>query len=229
MKLIVTNEHGGNHIPKAYEFLFLEKTDILASPKACDIGSIDIYKALYPIADFHLGSKTSRLLVDLNRSVHHPRVFSAFSKKLSHAERDVLLDKYYMPYRGELISEIEKNRLIGESTLHIGVHTFAVLSKGDLNAIDIAMLYDPKKIVEHRAAVLWKKELLSRMPDLHIRFNFPVNGATDGLPPNMRKAFPEAYAGIELLVNQKMQHNAKFSPKLKQALKDSLSAVMQRL
>jgi predicted N-formylglutamate amidohydrolase len=229
MRLVVTNEHGGNKVPKEYAFLFMGKEDVLESPKAYDIGSADIFNSMKTIADFSLGNLNTRLLVDLNRSTHHPRVFSAFSKKLSPAERDVLLEKYYKPYRSKVVAQLENNRKSGEGTFHISVHTFHVLGNGKIQDVDVSLLYDPKKVVEHRAAVLFKKELLKRSPDLNIRFNFPVTGATDGFPPYLRKAFPESYAGIEMLVNQKLLKNEKFQDGFKEFINESWKEVYQRL
>lgn len=229
MKLVITNEHGGNHVPDEYAFLFVDKEEVLHTPKAYDIGSRDIFDALTPLAEFAIGCTNTRLLVDLNRSSSNPRVFSPYSKKLSQAERDVLLKNHYQPYRRQIITAIEKNRNSGEGTLHISVHTFHVLGKNEVSEVDISILYDPKKVVEHRAAVLLKKELLKLNPALKVRFNFPVTGATDGLPPYLRKTFPETYAGLELLVNQKWQKDGVFPVDLKQAIADALIETKSRI
>jgi len=229
MKLLITNEHGGNQVPEEYSFLFVDNEHVLQSPKAFDIGSREIYDALAPHAEDAYGCTTTRLLVDLNRSSSNPRVFSSFSKKLSQPEREAVLKNHYQPYRREVVTTVEKNRACGEGTFHISIHTFHVLGKNEVSEVDISLLYDPKKVLEHRAAVLLKKELLKHSPKLKIRFNFPVTGATDGLPPFLRKTFPETYAGIELLLNQKWYINGTFTDEIKQALKSAVLEAKSRI
>lgn len=229
MKLLLTNEHGGNQVPDDYTFLFVDNEQILQSPKAYDIGSRDVFEALAPLAEDAFGCTTTRLLVDLNRSSTNPRVFSSFSKKLSQPERDAVLRLHYQPYRREVVNAVERNRAFGEGTFHISIHTFHVLGKNEVSGVDISLLYDPKKVLEHRTAVLLKKELLKHNANLKIRFNFPVTGATDGLPPYLRKTFPETYAGIELLLNQKWQADGAFPKDLKQAIAEAVIETRSRI
>lgn len=59
MKIVLTCEHGGNHIPKVYKSYFKENLDILETHKGYDLGAIDVFNALKPLSDYSKFSKTS--------------------------------------------------------------------------------------------------------------------------------------------------------------------------
>ena len=74
---IITCEHGGNRIPAAYRSLFRGQRALLDSHRGHDPGSLVMATALADTFRAPLvASTTSRLLVDLNRSIGHRQLFS---------------------------------------------------------------------------------------------------------------------------------------------------------
>jgi predicted N-formylglutamate amidohydrolase len=73
---IVTCEHGFNRIPTPYRRLFREQRGLLVSHRGFDPGALVMATTLANAchAPF-VASTTSRLLVDLNRSIGHPQSF----------------------------------------------------------------------------------------------------------------------------------------------------------
>ena len=75
---IITCEHGGNRIPAPYRRLFRGQRALLDSHRGYDPGSLVMAKALASAFGAPLVASTvSRLLIDLNRSIGHPQLFSA--------------------------------------------------------------------------------------------------------------------------------------------------------
>jgi hypothetical protein len=78
---IITCEHGGNRIPTPYRLLFRGQGALLDSHRGYDPGSLVMAKALASACRAPLvASTTSRLLIDLNRSIGHPQLFSAVTR-----------------------------------------------------------------------------------------------------------------------------------------------------
>ena len=83
LKLVITCEHGGNKIPKEYEHLFNDHKEVLNTHRAWDPGALLIYNNFINKNEyFHLHSDISRLLIELNRSLHHSKLFSEFTNDL---------------------------------------------------------------------------------------------------------------------------------------------------
>src|SRR5690606_17818782 len=91
MKLVLTCEHGGNIIPKDYASLFEGYQDVLKSHRGFDLGALDLFEYLKPLSNVSYSSTTSRLLMELNRSLHHKNLFSEFSKELSKEKKEQLI------------------------------------------------------------------------------------------------------------------------------------------
>ena len=73
--IVITCEHGGNRIPSPYRDLFHAHQALLDSHRGFDPGALIMAKALATaFAAPLVASTVSRLLVDLNRSVGHPRL-----------------------------------------------------------------------------------------------------------------------------------------------------------
>lgn len=204
-EMIISCEHGGNLVPQEYAYLFKTKEKLLNSHKGFDLGSYELAGA---IAEY-LGvrcyySEITRLLVDLNRSLKHPNLFSEISWKVGHDERFHILEKYYHPYRNAIESVIAEKIHSGKNVLHIAVHTFTPVLNGVKRNADIGILYDPLRTKEKEFCIRWQKALTASNPDLVVRRNYPYLGKADGLVTYFRKSFPQKqYLSIELEVNQK--------------------------
>src|SRR4029453_10051213 len=86
--LIVTCEHGGNRIPRRWANLFRGRGTWLRSHRGYDLGAAPVAKHVAETLRAPLFiATTSRLLVDMNRSDHHPRLFSKVTRPLPEDER----------------------------------------------------------------------------------------------------------------------------------------------
>ena len=204
LRLLLTCEHGGNNIPAAYEALFKGHEDVLNTHRGYDIGALELFDSMKSVADVHFYSETTRLLVELNRSVGHPKLFSEFSGVLPEKDRERLLQLHYRPYRDKVEHMIQDFVSAGRRVLHISVHSFTPVLDGEERNADIGLLYDPKRKPEQAFCRQWKKKLQQKDKDLLVRFNYPYLGIADGLPSYLRRKFTgDQYIGIELEVNQK--------------------------
>lgn len=201
--LIISCEHAGNAIPKEYQRLFAKQAALLQTHRAYDIGALALAKLLAQQADFHLFAKYSRLLVELNRSSHHPKLFSEITRPLDKFTKQAILQSYYFPYRVEIEQKIQTAVSDNQRVLHISVHSFTPSLNGQERNCDIGLLYDSRRENEREFCQTWKKTLLALNSDLKIRFNYPYSGQADGFTTYLRKCFSNKYyTGIELEVNQ---------------------------
>lgn len=204
LRLLLTCEHGGNKVPLSYRPLFREHEEVLETHRGYDIGALELFTTMKSVADVSFFSETSRLLVELNRSVHHAKVFSEFSQVLGPVEKERLLAKHYTPYREEVEQMVADFVSAGRRILHVAVHTFTPELDGEERKADIGLLYDPKRPHEQAYCKEWKSALNNADKTLMVRFNYPYLGISDGFPTYLRRKFgPDDYVGIELEVNQK--------------------------
>ena len=108
MILVLTCEHAGNEIPKDFQPLFGPYRAELNSHKGLDLGALDVFKCMKSLASFHLHQTTSRLLIELNRSLHHKDLFSRISKTLDSERKEMLIKSIYKPYRNLVEEKISK-------------------------------------------------------------------------------------------------------------------------
>jgi predicted N-formylglutamate amidohydrolase len=207
--LIISCEHAVNVIPTICEPLFDQKKAILATHEAFDFGAIDIAKHFSRAFDCPLIEATvSRLVIDCNRRLNHPNCFSSFSKKLSKAEKELLIQTYYTPFRQLLESKIQNIISNGNQVIHLSIHSFTpVLNNIPRNA-DIGLLYDPSRLEEKHMAAKWRTRILKENIQYRIRMNYPYRGSTDGTTSWLRKRYPENdYLGFEVECNQALTRN----------------------
>jgi predicted N-formylglutamate amidohydrolase len=202
-KVLITCEHGGNQIPPEYREYFVAYQDLLQTHRGWDPGALALFrKYAERVADAAFYSETSRLLVELNRSEHHPNFFSAQTKHLPKGLKDEIVRTYYKPYRTEVEQAIRTFLSQNHSVLHLSVHSFTPELNGEVRNADIGLLYDPQRKREKEFCAEWKKLLTAN--GWKVRFNYPYRGTFDGFTTYLRKQFrDEEYAGIELEVNQK--------------------------
>ncbi|MCJ7629634.1 MAG: N-formylglutamate amidohydrolase [Longimicrobiales bacterium] len=206
--LLITCEHGGNRIPKRYRSLFAGQEALLSSHRGWDPGALSLAQTL--ARSFHAPlhhSRTSRLLVDLNRSLHHPDLFSSITRKLPSEEREEILRRYYRPYRDRVTSLIEGWIESGATILHLAIHTFTPVLNGEVRRVEVGLLYDPGRREEralcHGVRARLRGGLAKGAGAARVRLNQPYRGKADGFPTWLRKRCPPSrYLGIELEVNQ---------------------------
>ena len=218
---VFTCEHGGNNIPQAYAHLFqdAEANEALDSHKGWDPGALQLFRQIEPMADFSISSTTSRLLVELNRSLHNPMLFSSFSADVSAAERQAILNEHYYPYRQEAEKAIQGFIENGEKVYHLSIHSFTPVLNGDVRKADIGLLYDPSRQQEKQLCSSWKNILNELLPQMIVRNNYPYKGTDDGFTTYLRRKFPFNYAGVELELNQKWAGDEGIYDRLHQSVK----------
>lgn len=224
--LLLSCEHGGARVPAPYWHLFRSRRarEALGSHRGSDLGALALARSLSRSLGAPLrSSKTTRLLVDLNRSVGHRRVFSELSRALGQAEREALLDRYYFPYRMGIESWIEGQVRGGHQVVHIGVHSFASKLGGLARNADIGLLYDPSRRTERVFCQTWQAALGMVDPSLRVRRNYPYLGKADGLTTHLRTSFgPREYLGIELEANQALLGTAQGRRRAAKSISESL-------
>jgi predicted N-formylglutamate amidohydrolase len=203
--IVVTCEHGGNRIPRAYRRWFRRQRQLLHTHRAYDPGALAMARALARTLDAALVTATvSRLVVELNRSPGHPNLFSAAMRAAPEAVRADARRRHYLPYRTSVEATIARAVASGHRVLHISAHSFTPKLDGSVRRADSALLYDPARRWERSFCRAWRRTLREAMPDWAVRRNYPYRGASDGLTRYLRTRFADAlYAGIELEINQK--------------------------
>jgi predicted N-formylglutamate amidohydrolase len=201
---LITCEHGGNHIPLPYRGLFRGQGALLASHRGYDAGALVMARALARGLRAPVVSATvSRLLVDLNRSIGNPRVFSAATRGAPPRLRAEIVDRHYLPYRAEVERRLRRAVVGGRRVIHISSHSFTPVLDGSTRNADVGLLYDPGRRGERVMCAHWKSEISGRAPQLRVRRNYPYAGKGDGMTAYLRRCFPpSAYIGVELEINQ---------------------------
>lgn len=218
---MVTAEHADNRVPYKWKSLFKGYTQILQSHEGFDPGTLDLARKLEPIADATIIYPYTRLLVEINRSQKHTKLFSRFSKPLNKADKQALINEYYLPHWRAVENQIQNWLDMGFEVYHIGVHSFTPVLNRTPRTTDIGLLYDPSRKSEKAWADWWLP--LLEMKALTVRRNYPYFGKSDGLITQMRKKFPTHYAGIELEINQKfVNKSGRFSNPVNTAIVESL-------
>lgn len=204
--LVLTCEHGGKRIPAGYRGLFKGHQALLDSHRGFDPGALTMARALAEAFAAPLVVSTiSRLLVDLNRSIGHPRLHFEVIRQASAEMRQEILRRYYEPYRARAAARVAQAITQRGRVIHISSHSFTPELDGKLRQADIGLLYDPARPGEVALAERWQASLKACAPDLTVRRNYPYAGKGDGLTAWFRRRFaPDIYIGIELEVNQKL-------------------------
>ena len=203
--IVITCEHGGNRIPALYRGLFHGQRRQLESHRGYDPGALVMARALATaFAAPLVVSTVSRLLVDLNRSVGHPRLHIEAIRKAPVEVRQRILKDYYQPYRAQAERVVKRAVANDGFVIHVSSHSFTPELDGKVRNADIGLLYDPARRREGELCERWKAALKTRAPDLTVRRNYPYAGKGDGLTLWFRRHLPpDVYVGIELEVNQK--------------------------
>lgn len=207
--VLLTCEHAGNEVPHAYKGLFRGASRVLASHRGWDPGSWQMGQAFQQrLGAPFLFTKTTRLLVEVNRSIGHPRLFSEFTSQLDRVTKQDILAGYYHSHRDRVESWIAERVASGNRVIHVSLHTFTPALHGEVRKADVGLLYDPQRSVEKTLCQHWHRAIHRARPELRVRWNYPYRGNADGLTTHFRKRFDdERYLGIELEVNQRFSRS----------------------
>lgn len=202
--IVVTCEHGGNRIPPRYRALFAGHEALLKTHRGYDPGALALARELAQ----RLGapcfvSTTSRLLIDLNRSLRHPKLYSEATRNAPLAVRHEIRDAYYLPYRADVEAHVADAVARGVRVLHVSSHSFTPALDGVVRNADLGLLYDPRRSSETGLCRRWQDALEARLPGLKVRRNYPYAGRSDGFTAYLRRRFEAGdYLGVELEINQ---------------------------
>ena len=202
---LITCEHGGNRVPPRYQPFFRDHGELLQTHRGYDPGALTMAREFAAaLAATLFVSTTSRLLIDLNRSVRHPQLYSEATRNAPEPIRREIMKRYYLPYRTKAESFIHQAVTKGGRVVHISCHSFTPQLNDKVRTADIGLLYDPTRSAEIKLCARWQATLKSFASDMKVRRNYPYAGRSAGLTAYLRRRFPaDVYLGIELEINQK--------------------------
>lgn len=202
--LVLSCEHAGNKVPAKYRTPFKGKKSVLDSHRGWDPGAVELARAIAKETGAPLVANTvSRLVVEANRSIGSPQLFSEFTRGLSPEEKTALLKSHYHPHRGAVEAVVKSALRTHARVVHVGVHTFTPVLNGKKRTADIGLLFDPARKLEVDFCEVWLHALHWEAPLLRVKKNYPYKGSSDGLTTALRKKFAASrYVGIEIEVNQ---------------------------
>ena len=229
--LVITCEHGGNHIPAVYRPLFEGQDAVLQSHRGFDAGALKMAETLAEAFGAPLVSATvSRLLVDLNRSTHNRTLHAEAVRRLPATQRQEILARFYQPYRRRAEQAIRQAIADNGAVIHLSSHSFTPELDGRLRTADIGLLYDPRRPGEVALCQHWKAALAATAPQLTVRRNYPYAGKGDGLTAWLRRCLtPDVYIGVELEINQKHVTAEGDCPALRQWIVESLREALPHM
>lgn len=205
--LVVTCEHAGYEVPPVLRPLFHGHGLVLRSHRGWDIGALGVARRLAQRMGAPLFVQTvSRLVVEMNRSLNSPALFSEFTRPLPAPIRGALVEEHWRPFRGATRAAIDRAISVHGRVLHLSVHSFTPVWKGRERPVEIGLLDDPRRRLERAVTLGLRREVLGRCPSgWRIYLNRPYAGWTDGHTAALRAALPgDRYAGIEIEVNNRL-------------------------
>jgi predicted N-formylglutamate amidohydrolase len=230
--LLLTCEHARNVIPPTYRRHFDSEAAkrALVTHAGFDLGALNLARALQRTFGAQLfEGEVSRLLVELNRSAHHPKLWSKFSSALIETEKQAVIAKYYAPHRDTVSRYIASLGRTKPAVLHIGVHSFTPSLDGKVRNADIGLLYDPRRRSEQAVCIRWQEAIKSVQPALRVRRNYPYRGSSDGFTTSLRQQFgPDRYLGVELEINQALLVGKASAPaRIAETISETLSQILK--
>ena len=206
--LLFTCEHASAFVPAALRTLVAGHKH-RGTHRELDLGALRLATLLAK----HCGAplftgKISRLVLDMNRSAHNPRVYSTLVRTLPGAQRRALLARYHAPHWQAVGDHVANAIAQRRQVVHIAVHSFTPVlvhddGRHDRRTADVGLLYDPARAGERTLATQWADTLKAGVSGLVVRRNYPYLGKGDGLASSLRKRHSaRRYVGFELEINQ---------------------------
>jgi predicted N-formylglutamate amidohydrolase len=227
LNLLLTCEHATFYIPSEYRSWYAAQRSVLRTHEGIDFGARRLAQQLQRALQAPLFSgEVSRLLVDLNRSIDHPQIFSRFVPKDAALRQD-LLTRFYHPYRNAVKEWVQSQTASG-FVAHFGIHSFTPDFPGSERKFDLGLLYDPANPFEISLVRAMEKVILMQGA-FSLRHNQPYLGAGDGLTTDLRKEFGNPYAGIEVEVNQALVDDKDKMQLLTQLLRKAIAQATAQL
>lgn len=225
--MIVTCEHGGHKIPLSCRRYFTGRRHVLQSHRGWDKGALELARELATAIRAPLvASETSRLLVDLNRSLHHPRLFSEFTDNCNAETKQNILNAFYLPYRNNVDHRVKTATKNRKSVIHFSIHSFTPRLGNKIRNTDIGLLYDPGRKTERRLCISLQESIGKMAGAWKVRRNYPYRGNADGFTTWLRKKYNDKqYCGIEIEINQKIFQDKTKCNLLKQTIITAIESI----
>lgn len=206
-EFLITCEHGGNQVPAEYQALFASggAARDLNSHRGLDPGALDAANQFAQTLDApRIASETTRLLVDLNRSLDNTSLYSRYTTPLSDDAKMHLLQDWYTPYRSQVETSLRRQFSAAGRVVHLSIHTFTPRYRGKWRPIDVGLLFDPDRSSESSFCLPWLEKMNQYHPKARVVTNQPYAGTDDGFTTYLRRQFDEAnYLGIEIEINHR--------------------------
>ncbi len=231
LPLVLSCEHATHEVPPEYRALFDGAESVLLSHAGWDPGAGEAALHFRDHFKCYLAmGEATRLLVELNRSLHHPQLWSTYSSQLSWVRKEKILGRYYHPYR-ERVRAAARELLDHHSrAVHLSVHSLTPHLNGQDRDFDLALLFDPARSEETQLCRLWADEIRERNPRLKLVENTPYKGTDDGLTTSLRQIFPASrYLGIEIEFNQALLSSPKSWQQLLRLTSGALAVALQQV
>lgn len=201
-RILLSCEHASHAVPRALAHVFRAAPlrAALRTHRGWDPGAAGVARELARAlrAPLHLGRHT-RLLADLNRSPHHPRVLGPWARTLTPAARRALLARWHAPWRRAFVRRVRASAAAGRPVLHVSIHSFTPVLDGARRTMHVGLLYDSGRPAERALALALRRELRARRPDWAVALNRPYHGRADGHVTALRRLHaPARYLGIEI-------------------------------
>ncbi|MFZ1806959.1 MAG: N-formylglutamate amidohydrolase [Cyclobacteriaceae bacterium] len=200
--LLITCEHAGNIVPEKYRALFINAENALNSHEGWDPGAWNITQYLgHQLKVAPVDCQATRLLIEVNRSLHSTQLFSRYTSHLSDNEKDVLIKEFYNPYRESVELKIEQ---LKKPILHLSIHSFTPIYQGKERKVELGLLYDPDRPSEYQFCQNLMQAITSIDSGIIIKHNEPYLGIDDGFTSYLRSIYSnDQYLGIEIEISQK--------------------------
>ena len=144
--IVLSCEHAGHQIPPAMDGQFRGAQSVLESHRGWDPGALPLAKQFSKVLSVPLTfSSVSRLVVEPNRSIGHPQLFSEFTRNKSREEKQLLVERYWKPHREAVTDLIAARIQQRHIVIHLSVHTFTQYFGSEVRKTDIGLLYDPQR------------------------------------------------------------------------------------
>lgn len=202
-KLIVTCEHASNRIPADCPELLEHPLKDFDQHRLYDWGAKEVARKFAELTKAPLWEgKTTRLAIDLNRSIGNPELFYGAASNFSESKKAELIAKHYLPFRKEVEDTIGEWIEEGNNVLHISIHSFTPILNNLKRLAELGVLFDESKDFETKIAKGIMEYHRNQYEHLAVMANTPYHGTDDGHTASLRKVFPEQYAGIEIEYSQ---------------------------
>ena len=116
-----------------------------------------------------IASTVSRLLVELNRSIGHPQLFSEATRLAPAELRAAIVERYYRPYRERVERFVSASISRGRRVIHVSSHSFTPELDGEVRRADVGLLYHPGRRAEAALCARWKASLAALAPGGRVR------------------------------------------------------------